>query len=252
MNNVSNEDLVLLYYGEHEDPGLAARVAASPELTARYEALAAELAPLDRFSPPKRDEDYGAETWLKISPRLAMSQERKPGLLDRLRSALSQPRFSFAGISAVAVVAVLAFLLGRQGVQNEFSPDPGAELQTTAVTSRLDTERLLTSTVSSHLDQIDIMLTEFVNSEQTPGWEAERATDMLVANRLYRQAAASRGDTKLAGFLASLEPLLIEMAYEAYRGSPDTRQRMQREAKDTLLFRVRAVSRQLQNPTLST
>ena len=83
-------------------------------------------------------------------------------------------------------------------------------------------------------------------------FSAERVTDMLVANRLYRQSAASRGDQKLAAFLAALEPLLIELAYEAYRESPETRGRMQQEVKDSLLFRVRAVSRHLQNTTLST
>ena len=66
------------------------------------------------------------------------------------------------------------------------------------------------------------------------------------------QRTAARGDQKLAAFLASLEPLLIEMAYEAYRNSPETRGRMQQEVRDGLLFRVRAVSQQLQKSTLST
>ena len=75
---------------------------------------------------------------------------------------------------------------------------------------------------------------------------------MLVANRLYRQAAEARGEQRLATFLASLEPLLIELAYEAYRESPQTRDRMQQEVRDRLLFRVRAVSQHLQNSTVST
>ena len=34
MKTITNDDLVLLYYGENDDPGLAAKVAASPELSA--------------------------------------------------------------------------------------------------------------------------------------------------------------------------------------------------------------------------
>ena len=251
MKTIKNEDLVLLYYGEHDDPGLAARVAASPELSARFDALTAELGALDHYAPPALDEGYGAETWLKISPQLAVSQGKPAGFMDSLRAALATPRFSFAGVTAVAVVAVLAFLLGRQGMQPGELPAPGTDLPQTAALE-LDPGRLLTSSVSGHLEQLNIVLTEFVNSDESAAWEAERATDMLVANRLYRQSAAARGDQKLAAFLASLEPLLIEMAYEAHRKSPETRGRMQQEVRDGLLFRVRAVSQHLNKSTLST
>ena len=250
MKQITNEDLVLLYYGEHEDPGLAARVAASPELSARFDALSAELGLMDRVSPPTRDDDYGVDTWLKLSPRLAVAQEQPASFLDSLRATLARPRFSFAGVAAMAFVAVLAFLLGRQGTP------PGGELLEPGLpqmaASELDTTRLLTASVSGHLEELNIVLTEFVNSDQSAAFEAGRATDMLVANRLYRTAAAARGDHKLATFLAGLEPLLIELAYEAYRESPETRGRMQQEVRDSLLFRVRAVSQHLQNSTVST
>ena len=82
--------------------------------------------------------------------------------------------------------------------------------------------------------------------------EADRATDMLVANRLYRKAAQARGDHVLAAFLGELEPMLIELAYEAHKDSPATRGRMQQEVKDNLLFKVRLISQQLNNSTIST
>jgi len=252
MIKITDDDLVLLYYGEHEDPALARKVAADQELSARFEALGAELGQIDNFSPPVPDEDYGVDTWLKISPQLTVSPENSTGFWNSLRHGLARPRFSFTGIAAVAVVAVLAFMLGRQGTQ------PGMELPTdngipqTASLGQLDTQRLLTSSVSGHLEQLNIVLTEFANSEESRSNEAERATDMLVANRLYRQAAAARGDQALATFLAGLEPLLIEMAYEAHQGSPATRNRMQQEIRGSLLFRVRAVSQRLQNSTIST
>jgi len=251
MNNITNDDLVLLYYGEHDDPELAKAVASSPELSARFDALGAELAAMDHFAPPARDENYGAATWMKISPQLAVTREKPAGLFGSLQATLARPRFSFAGMAAVAVIAVAAFMLGRQGSQPASEPAVmnGAAQ---AAAMELDTQRLLTSSVSGHLEQLNIVLTEFVNMDESSAFNAERVTDMLVANRLYRQSAAARGDQKLAAFLGALEPLLIELAYEAYRDSPETRNRMQQEVRDSLLFRVRAVNQKLQKTTLST
>lgn len=249
MKPISDDDLVLLYYGEHDDPGLAARVAGDAELSRRFDAIGAELGQLDRFAPPPRGEDYGADTWQAISARLANDEPRPAGLLQTLRGVLARPRFSFAGVAALALVAVLAFMLGRQGTVPVSQPPAGAPAM---AANDLDTERLLTASVSEHLEQMNIVLTEFANGPESPNFGAERATDLLVSNRLYRQAAAARGDQKLAAFLASLEPLLIEMAYEAWRDSPQTRDRMQQEVRERLLFRVRAVGQQLQNTTVST
>jgi hypothetical protein len=95
------------------------------------------------------------------------------------------------------------------------------------------------------------VLTQFANASDESASEAEYATDMLVANRLYRNAAVSQGNQKLAAFLAELEPLLIEMAYEAQSGSPATRERMQQEVRDGLLFRVRVMNKQLNKPEIS-
>ena len=96
-----------------------------------------------------------------------------------------------------------------------------------------------------------MVLTQFVNTSETSSNETGYATDMLVANRLYRQAAVAQGNHKLAVFLADLEPLLIELAYQAQSGSTATRERMQQEVKDGLLFRVRVMNKQLSKPEIS-
>jgi hypothetical protein len=130
--------------------------------------------------------------------------------------------------------------------------DPTAQIGTTPVAlAGIDSDRLLTHSVSTHLEQVNLMLTEFVNTSQTSSNETSYATDMLVANRLYRQAAVSQGNQKLAAFLADLEPLLIELAYQAQSGSAATRERMQQEVKDGLLFRVRVMNKQLNKPEIS-
>jgi hypothetical protein len=101
------------------------------------------------------------------------------------------------------------------------------------------------------LEQVNVVLTQFANSSETSANEARYATDMLVANRLYRQAAMRQGNKQLAEFLAGLEPLLIEMAYEAQSGSAATRERMQQEVRNGLLFRIRVMNKQLKKSEIS-
>jgi hypothetical protein len=210
-----------------------------------------ELRLADNFVPPHRGDEYGAEVWQRISARLSGEQAETAGRIKAWLRAVSQPRFSMAGVLSIALVAVLAFMLGSNGGQTPIMT-PDYPLGSPAIAfSGLDTKRLLTHSVSGHLEQVNLVLTQFANSSESSDSEAEYATDMLVANRLYRQAAVAQGKHQLATFLASLEPLLIEMAYEAQSGSPATRERMQQEVKTGLLFRVRVMNKQLKKPEIS-
>lgn len=252
MKNISDDDLTLLYYGEPDDPGLAATVAESPELTARYEALCAELARVDEYRPPERGDDYGADVWQQISPQLESQGKQQGDLWRSFRAVLGRPRFSLAGALSLVMVAALAFTLGRQGSQTEVPAPAGATATPAIALAAMDSGRLLTSSVSGHLEQVNLAFTQFANVPDTSAGDAERATDMLVANRLYRQAADSQGKHQLAAFLSEIEPLLIELAYEAHKNSPTTRDRMQQEIRDSLLFRVRIMNKQLNSQNIST
>ncbi len=251
MKNITDDDLTLLFYGEHEDPALAATVAESEELSARFDALGAELRLADNFIPPHRGEDYGAEIWRRVSPHIAVEQPQSNGWFKNLLSSFARPRFSLAGALSFALVAVLAFTLGRNGGQDSVTEPLYPVNSTAAALEGIDANRLLSHSVSGHLEQVNLVLTQFANTTESSANEAEYATDMLVANRLYRRAATSRGKHKLAAFLADLEPLLIELAYGAQSGSPATRERMQQEVQNGLLFRVRVMNKQLNKPQIS-
>lgn len=251
MKHITDEDLILLFYGEHDDPALASTVAESSELSSRFERLSAELRLADNFVPPHRDDAYGSEVWQQLSPRLGDDSGTANNRLQRWFKAVSQPRFSLAGALSFILVAALAFTLGRNGGQAP-TDNPDQLIGTpTLVLEGLDSNRLLSHSVSTHLEQVNVVLTQFVNSSESSTNESGNATDMLVANRLYRQAAASQGKHQLAAFLADLEPLLIEMAYEAQLGSEASRERMQQEVKNGLLFRVRVMKKQLKKPEIS-
>jgi hypothetical protein len=250
MNMITDDDLILLFYGEHDDPELAAKVARSEELSARFDALCADLKLADAYHPPHRGTDYGADVWQRISPRLAEDDSEAEGRFKSWLGALAQPRFSLAGALSIALVAVLAFMLGRNGVDEAYE-QPGALDTASIAMADIDSSRLLTASVSGHLEQVNLVLTQFANSAESGSNEAAYATDMLVANRLYRQAATAQGNHKLAAFLGELEPLLIELAYEAQSGSPATRERMQKEIREGLLFRVRVLNKQLSKSEIS-
>jgi len=252
MKNITDNDLTLLYYGEHDDPALAATVAGSAELSARFESLTAELSRIDSLIPPARDDDFGSEVWRQISPRLGPAPTRQESPVRSWLAALRQPRLSLAGAFSLILVAALAFTLGRQGSE-PLDHSPVIPDQAPAIAMEgLSAGRLLTSSVSGHLDQLNLIFTEFAYSAQANAADAGQITDLLVANRLYRQAAINRGDHQLASFLSGLEPVLIEMAHEAHIGSGVTRTRMQQEIKDKLLFRIRVMNRQLDNTNIST
>jgi hypothetical protein len=251
MRKITDDDLMLLYYGEHDDPELALRVAESEELSARYDALCAELELADAYAPPARDDNYGSEVWQRISPKLAEEAGGQTTGFRAWLNTLSQPRFSLAGAMSIVLVAFLAFLLGRNtglDVPTEpVIPDGGMSLAEAGI----DAQRLLTNSVSGHLEELNIVLTQFANSDEADPNESTYATDMLVANRLFRQAASAQGNRQLAAFLGELEPLLIEMAYEAQTRSRESRQRMQAEVRDGLLFRLRTMNKKLNQSEIS-
>jgi len=251
MKNITDDDLTLLFYGEHEDPALAATVAESEELSARFDALGAELRLADNFIPPNRGDDYGAEIWQRISPQITVEQPQSNDWFKSLLSSFAQPRFSLAGALSFALVAVLAFTLGRNGGQDSFTDPMDPVNGMSATLAGIDANRLLSHSVSGHLEQVNLVLTQFANTTESNASETEYAIDMLVANRLYRRAATSQGKHKLAVFLADLEPLLIELAHGAQSGSTATRERMQQEVQNGLLFRVRVMNKQLNKPQMS-
>jgi hypothetical protein len=251
MSKITDDDLTLLFYGEHDDPGLAATVAGSAVLSARFDALSAELRLADNFVPPHRGDDYGAEVWQQISPRLAGERAAAAGRVKTWLASFSPPGISLAGALSFVLVAVLAFTLGRNGGQDSITEPLDPMNGSAFALPGIDSNRLLAHSVSGHLEQVNLVLTQFANTTETSSSDAEYATGMLVANRLYRQAAAARGKHKLAAFLADLEPLLIELAYEAQSGSAASRERMQQEIRNGLLFRVRVMNKQLDNPQIS-
>lgn len=222
MNKISDDDLVLLYYGEHDDPELARRVAEDPDLRARLDALSKELEPLDRFPVPEPGPELGVRTWQRISPRIA--EPAAPASRLWLESLLA-PRISLAGLAVIVLVAGLAFFLGR-----------GSAPQAPAGESfAINSARLLSTRVGAHLTEADVLLTGLANTDTGSG-SADWASAMVISNRIYARAAEAAGHAQLARLLREMEPILIEIANRPDGSVP---------VDDSLLFRIRTQAEQL-------
>jgi hypothetical protein len=228
MSHVSDDDLVLLHYGEPADAEVAAHVESCTECAERRRALAETLAAVEPPEVPARGEDYAARVWERLEPRLG-----QPARVLRPRVWLRRA----AGLSALAAALLLAFWLGRQTKQ----PEPIAA----AVR-----ERILLVAVGEHLERSQMVLVELTNAEGEGPVDvsAERAwaDELVSANRIYRQTAARAGETALAGVLDELERVLVEVAAGPDRLSSselaDLRRRIESRG---ILLKVRVIGSQV-------
>ncbi len=224
-NHLSDEELVLLYYGE------ARHRAAAAEHLAACQTCRAACRELESFlgqveAPmPERDQDYGRQVWARLRPRLE----------DARRSPWRWPRWAWAG--AVAALVVAAFVAGR------FWPHP----RPPEPLSPQVRERILLVTLRDHFERSEMVLIEVLhagNGGADLSGEQDRVQDLLASNRLYRQAAAQAGRTGMAAVLDELERVLMEIAHGPARLSPAELDEMQRRIEaEGLLFRVRIIGR---------
>ncbi|HUK87698.1 MAG TPA: hypothetical protein VLT85_08550 [Terriglobales bacterium] len=234
MKHLSEEQLVLYYYGEEEGRRPAeAHLQGCAECRRQLEGLKSMLDAVEAPPLPERGEQYGAEVWDRI--RAHLPERERPGLRPRLW----QPRLWAAG-AAVATLIVAAFLLGRF---YPGGPHPAVVVQTREQVR----ERVLLVAVGDHLDRSQMLLVELTHAPESGGTvdisnEQHRAQELVASNRLYRQTAEQVGDASLANVLDELERTLIDIAHQpAQVNGAQMEQIRQRIEKQGILFKVRVV-----------
>jgi hypothetical protein len=233
VTHLDDDALALLHYDVGE-PDAAAHVAACPECRARLLALTELLGTVAAPDVPERPADYGVWVWARIEPRLDAAPA--PAVVRAFRAV---PWRRVAGLSALAASLVVAFLVGQQ------FPRPTAKALTPAVR-----ERILLVAIGDHLERSQMVLVELANAPADVALDvsAERASasDLVSANRLYRQTAARAGETALAAMLEELERVLVEVAAGPERLSPANLALLQRRIESRgLLFKIRVVGSQV-------
>ena len=177
---------------------------------------------------PERGEEYGRDVWRRIAARLP--ERPRPGW----RLVFAPPRLAFAG--ALAAIALAAFLAGRFWR----SPEPPA-----AATVSQTRERILLVTVGDHLERSQTVLIEILHAPaEGPVAERDRARarELLAANRLYRQTAASAGERGVSDVLDDLERVLLEASHGASPVSTENLEGLRRKAEaEGVLFKIRVL-----------
>lgn len=234
--HIHEDDLVLHYYRELE-PAAEARAEAHLRdcggCRTAYARLQRVLAVIDAAPVPPLPEHYERMVWARLEPRLAGG--RGSGWLAWF--VFSPARLAWA--AAIAILVTSAFFAGRVS-QREAEPptiEASADLR----------ERILMVDLGEHLDRSQMMLVELVSADTDTAMdmsdERERAEDLVMANRLYRQTASATGNSSVVALLDDLERMLVELAASPAQLSGDDMERIRtRIDADGLLFKVRVVS----------
>src|SRR5436305_11725969 len=106
MNHLSEEQIVLHYYGDAEDATEVERhLAACPECRAEFVRVQSTLQQIEPLEVPEPHASFEEKTWLNLRDRLP----EKGGFLRRLFG--KQQKWALAG--AMVMLLAAAFLAGR-------------------------------------------------------------------------------------------------------------------------------------------
>lgn len=224
MRHLSEEELVLIYYGEPGAPGDAREHLAECGLCkAAADSLAQTLDLCNEWSVPEPDAGFERRVW-RYRPRR-----------------WSVPRV-WVGVAAAAVLLIAVFLLGRLSRVPE--PASGSN-PVIAGLSNQARERILEIALADHLDRTGMLLTEISNAGDF-ATERIRAQDLVEEGRLMRQTLARQGESPTLTFLDEVQRFLLEVANAPDSVSPrEMRELQQRIGSGSLLFKVRIMESNL-------
>jgi len=235
MNHLSEEQLILHYYGESDDDALTHELHLDQceECRALYGSLQRALNTVDALAVPERSPEYADQVWRAIEKDVASAR--------RARWPLQAP-WRWASAVAFASLLAVAFLAGRHFPVSSEPPTIAAGTQA----SQQAGERVLMVAVGDYLERSQGVLAELSNASPTGhldiSTEQRRAEDLVTENRLYRQTALYSGQAGVANVLEELERALLDIARAPSSISPqeleELRQRLEAEG---ILFKIRVL-----------
>jgi len=252
MNHLSEEQLILHYYGEEggdsatRSDSLAAEghLEECEECRSLYGSLQRVLNVVDSLPVPLRGAEYGGQVWKRIEDRLPRRRR-----IFGISGPLPAPWRWAAASAAFAMLLVGAFLAGR------FYPPARKPVELAIAGSGSDSqtgERILLVAVGDYLERSQMVLIELANANPKASLdissEQERAADLVSESRLYRQTAAHTGNTEVASVLDDLDRVLMEISHAPSRLSPEELEKMrQRLEAEGILFKIRVLGSNVRN-----
>jgi hypothetical protein len=245
MQHMTEEQLIAHYYHDGDAVAAEEHLASCEECRRQFETLRNVLALVEQLPIPERSDAYGEEVWTRL--RWKMGSERRR----------SRVWGTIAATAAALAIAFAGGILWHARTQQAARPQaivahavkPDSVTPSAAIESS-SKDRILLVVVSDHLDSSERMLLELANADAKHpldvSSESKRAVELVASNRIYRQTAARRGETRIASLLSDLEPVLVELSHAGSTLSPDEIAALQKRIDSKgLLFKVRVVSAQV-------
>jgi hypothetical protein len=232
--HLNEDDLVLHYYGELDSEASTRaqqHLGICAECRRNHTRLQRVMAAVDAMPDPVLPDGYERIVWARLQPDLSSP--------SGWRAWLSFSPARLAWMAAILVLVSGAFFAGRMT-----KPQTAA---TQVVSADQVRQQILLAALSEHLDKSQTMLIDLVTADGDDvvdvSTERDRATDLVAANRLYRQSAAATGEAGVAELLDQLEELLVELAASPDKlSSEEINSVRQRIDSNGLLFKVRVLS----------
>jgi hypothetical protein len=252
MNHLTEEQLVLHYYGEEGDSlAMEAHLEECSDCRARYGAYQRVLNVVDSLPVPEVSAEYEAELWHELAPKLGVTSRSTGHRLwwpvRFLSPAFSPWRWAAAGV-ALAGLLTVAFMAGR------FYPRtrPGQPSQIAVTSDPQARERVMLVAIGDYLERSQMVLIELANANAHGpldiSSERERAQNLVSENRLYRQTAEHVGDAAVTNVLEELDRVLLEIAHSPSELTPEELgQLRQRFEAQGILFKIRVLGSNVRN-----
>jgi hypothetical protein len=238
MNHLNDEQMILYYYGESDNPHIGDHLSGCGPCRAEYQRLQRSLALATAAVVPERPPEYEAQLWERLRPQLSSSR----------RFCWTLPlsmKWAFSAVIAASLAG--AFLLGRYWTRSE---TPVVVQQKQPAPRTPPAQQVLLAALANHLEESEMVLMELTHvpegTEINIAAEQALAREVLNGNRIYRQSANRDGETGLGSFLEDLERILLEIVQ-----SPSTITSAQIEEFRTriqaqgILFKLRILSQQV-------
>lgn len=228
MNHLSEQDLILLYYGESDEAeGARRHLQECPLCAQEAKALRETLELMDSLDIPEPRPGLERELWSKLAPEVSISARQSRGW-----------GWKWRWVPALGLAMALIALL----VNSRRESSPSAGLSDSA------RQRILAMSLADHLDRTQMLLTELENAQEAVPEALEplrgRAQDLVDESRLMRQWL-EKGEP--AGTLAVLDEAdrVLTEAANVTGHAKDLKVLQDRIGADSLLFRVRVVEANL-------
>ena len=235
MNHLSEEQLILHYYGEEGGDALTVEqhLDECSECRAFYGSLQRVLNVVDTLPVPERSPEYGTQVWQRLERQIRPSRHW----------GLRMPvwRWAAAG-AAFAGLMVTAFVAGHLYHQ----PTP---LPITA-TDKQSGEKILLVAVADYLERSQTVLIELKDANPKGPLDISDAQalagDLVSESKLYRQTAAHTGDTTVANVLDDLDRVLSDITHAPSQLTPEQLAEMRQKLEsDGILMKIRVLDPKL-------